>query len=89
MSADLQEAASQARQCRLDTMGAVTAAQVQEMVLILYSDPARSVEANAWLVEFQSQSQAWQLAQQLSQSEAEEVRFYAANVLLQARLNPT
>ena len=41
----------------------------------------RAAQANAWLVEMQASQAAWQLAPQLMQAAAEEVRFYGASTL--------
>lgn len=60
---------------------APTAAQASEIIMALYHDPARAVEANSWLVAFQDSAAPWELAPQLLQAEAEEVRFFAANAL--------
>ena len=40
-----------------------------------------SAEADAWLTAIQASAAAWELAPQLLQAEAEEIRFFGANVL--------
>ena len=73
-------AQQQQRLAALSGAGA-SAEQAAEMVMALYHDPSRAAQANAWLVEMQASEAAWQLAPQLMQAAAEEVRFYGASTL--------
>ncbi len=80
------EAAAAAQAERLQRMSggdgaAPTVAQATEIILALHHDPQRAVEANSWLTAVQDTAAAWELAPQLLQAPAVEVRFFAANVL--------
>ena len=58
-----------------------TVAQATEIIMALHHDPRRAVEANSWLTAMQDTDAAWELAPQLLQASALEVRFFGANVL--------
>lgn len=58
-----------------------TVAQATEIIMALHHDPRRAAEANSWLTAMQDTGAAWELAPQLLQAPAVEVRFFGANVL--------
>lgn len=78
------DAAQAERLQRMGSGGSVdapTVAQASEIIMALYHDPQRAAEADAWLTAIQASAAAWELAPQLLQAEAEEIRFFGANVL--------
>jgi len=54
---------------------------VEEVVQVMYTNPARVGEANAWLMDFTSSPAAWEISVALLRSAEANVRFFAANAV--------